>query len=172
MKITVISGSPKGKNSVTYHYILYLQKHFPEVEFNIFHVGQQIKAIEKKPELFDSIMAAIRDCDLVLWIYPVYTSLVPYQLVKFIDRGPAAFAKQTQKDVLGAHIVVVQRPSLFDRVFDHLLGSWGLRQFAHRDHVRATLDELFHLQTQLLYIHVEVFQHGRADTTAFFDQTE
>ena len=46
--IVVINGSPKGKNSITYQSIRYLQKHYPNVDFTVFHVGQKIKAIERK----------------------------------------------------------------------------------------------------------------------------
>jgi multimeric flavodoxin WrbA len=85
MKIVVISGSPKGKNSVTYQSVRYLQKHFPEHTFEVFHVGQEIRTIAKNPEKLETICAAVADCNCVLWCYPVYTFLVPYQLVKFIS---------------------------------------------------------------------------------------
>ena len=85
MKVLVISGSPRGKHSVTFQSVRYIQKHHPDVEFEVFHVGQRIKAIEKNDKLFDSIIDAVRESDCVLWCYPVYTFLVPYQLVKFID---------------------------------------------------------------------------------------
>ncbi len=85
MQVIVINGSPKGKYSVTLQSVRYIQKHHPEVEFEIFHVGQHIRAIEKDPQQFERIVAAVQVSDCVLWSYPVYTFLVPYQLVQFID---------------------------------------------------------------------------------------
>lgn len=99
MKVCVINGSPKGKTSVTLHSVMYLQKHFSEWDFEVFHVGQKIKAIEKDATRFERIMDAVRVSDCVLWCYPVYTFLVPYQLLQFIDlvfqrNQGAVFAKK------------------------------------------------------------------------------
>ena len=48
MNILVLNGSPKGKNSVTLQTVLYWELLFPEETFNILHVGQNIKALEKE----------------------------------------------------------------------------------------------------------------------------
>ena len=37
MKVLVINGSPKGKNSVTYQTIRFLQRKFPKDEFEVIH---------------------------------------------------------------------------------------------------------------------------------------
>jgi NAD(P)H-dependent FMN reductase len=47
MKIVVLNGSPKGRNSITLQTINYLQKKFTEDKFDIINVGQQIKSLEK-----------------------------------------------------------------------------------------------------------------------------
>ena len=47
MKILVINGSPKGKNSVTYQTIRFLQRKFPKDEFEVIHAGAQIGALEQ-----------------------------------------------------------------------------------------------------------------------------
>lgn len=85
MKIAVLNSSPKGPYSLTLQSARYMQKHFPSLEFEFFHIGQRIKALEKDPRAFQAVLAAVEQSDLVLWCYPVYTFLVPYQLVKFID---------------------------------------------------------------------------------------
>lgn len=101
MKITVINGSPKGKYSITLQFTHYLAKHFPNIEFKIFHVGQTIKSLRKKKSpLFDEIIQAVRESDCVLWSYPVYTLLVPYQLVHFID---LIFEKKEQNAFKGKY---------------------------------------------------------------------
>ena len=66
-------------------------------------------------------------------------------------------AQQAEQQVLGADVVVVEASRLLDCVFDHLLGARGLGQFAHRDHVRAGLDELLDLEADLAQVDVRGF---------------
>ncbi len=113
MKIIVISASPKGKNSITLQSVRYLEKHIPQAEFRVFHVGQKIKAIEKKPALFQEIIDTVKESDCVLWCYPVYTCLVPYQLVKFID---LIFERHQQAAFAGKYAVQISTSLHF---FDH-----------------------------------------------------
>lgn len=82
MNIVVLSGSPKGKLSTTLQTILYLQKHFKKDYFEILYVGQQIKQYE-----IDMGFAKkkLLDADLILFCYPVYTFIVPYQLHRFME---------------------------------------------------------------------------------------
>ncbi|MBQ1708522.1 MAG: hypothetical protein II026_05605, partial [Bacteroidales bacterium] len=75
MNILVIVGSPKGKDSITLHTCLYLEKQFPELHFDYLYPGQRIKALEKD---FSPALDAIRKADVLLFCYPVYTFLVPY----------------------------------------------------------------------------------------------
>jgi len=82
MKILVLNGSPKGKYSITLHTVLYLEKQFPQCEFKILHVGQQIKNYQKD---ITGVLAAIGEADLLLFSYPVYTFIAPYQLHRFIE---------------------------------------------------------------------------------------
>ena len=85
MKITVLSGSPKGEISVTLQYAKYIQKKHPGCEFEVFHIGHEIKSIERKPELFARIVEEVADSDGVMWCTPVYLLLVPSQLKRFIE---------------------------------------------------------------------------------------
>lgn len=84
MKIAVVSGSPKGKNSITLQSVRYLAKQFPNVQFEIHHVGQQIKQLEND-EKMSLLMEKLIESHLILWVYPVYTFLAPYQLHRFIE---------------------------------------------------------------------------------------
>ena len=82
MKILVLNGSPKGKYSITLQTINYLQKLCPKHEFEVIHVGQKIKALEKD---FSEITEAAGRAKLIIFSYPVYTFIAPYQLHRFIE---------------------------------------------------------------------------------------
>ncbi len=82
MKILVLNGSPKGQYSVTLQTINYLQKLCPKHEFEVLHVGARIKALEKD---FTPAVEAVRKAKLIIFSYPVYTFIAPYQLHRFIE---------------------------------------------------------------------------------------
>jgi multimeric flavodoxin WrbA len=82
MKVLVLNGSPKGKYSITLHTSLFLEKKFPEHEFQVLNVGQQIKSYEKD---FSAVTDAIKGADLMVFSYPVYTFIAPSQLHRFIE---------------------------------------------------------------------------------------
>ena len=101
MKITVLSGSPKGEISVSLQYVKYIQKKHPDCEFPVFNIGREIKSIEKKPELFARIIEEVADSDGVLWCTPVYLLLVPSQLKRFIELIFERGAEDAFKDKYG-----------------------------------------------------------------------
>jgi multimeric flavodoxin WrbA len=82
MKILVLNASPKGGNSTTVHTALYLQALHPEHDFVFLPVGQQIKRYEKD---FAPVREALVRAELILFCYPVYTFLAPYQLHRLIE---------------------------------------------------------------------------------------
>ena len=82
MKILVLNASPKGQNSTTVQTALYLQALHPEHTFTFLPVGQRIKAYEKD---FAPVRAALTQAELVLFCYPVYTFIAPYQLHRLIE---------------------------------------------------------------------------------------
>ena len=82
MKILVLNGSPKGKYSVTLQTVNYLAALYPHHDFNILDVGKRIKAFEKD---LSPALDALRDAELILFSYPVYTFIAPYQLHRFIE---------------------------------------------------------------------------------------
>ncbi len=82
MNILVVNGSPKGEYSVTLQTTNYLMKRFPDNTFNILHAGQRIKALERD---FSPAIEALNNADLIIFSYPVYTFIAPYQLHRFIE---------------------------------------------------------------------------------------
>ena len=94
MNILVLNGSPKGKYSVTLQTVLYLEKLHPEYTFDIIHVGQRIKALEKD---FSPVISAIDKADLLLFAYPVYTFIAPYQMHRFIELLKESSVSLTEK---------------------------------------------------------------------------
>lgn len=87
MNILVLNGSPKGEYSITLHTIRYLEKLHPEHTFDVLHVGRQIRSLEKD---FSKALQTIEKADLLLFSYPVYTFIAPYQLHRFIELLKAA----------------------------------------------------------------------------------
>ena len=82
MNILVLNGSPAGKNSITLQTVLYLEQLCEKSRFQYLHVGQQIKRFEKD---FAECEEALRQADLILFCYPVYTFLAPAQLHRFLE---------------------------------------------------------------------------------------
>lgn len=82
MRICVLSGSPKGKNSITFQTVRYIARMFPDCEFATLHVGQKIRAYERD---MTAALDTIKKADMLLFCYPVYTFLVPCQLHRFIE---------------------------------------------------------------------------------------
>ena len=82
MNILVLNGSPKGEYSITLQTVRYLEKLNPEHSFAVLHVGRQIKSLEKD---FSKALAALENAELLLFSYPVYTFIAPYQLHRFVE---------------------------------------------------------------------------------------
>lgn len=80
--VLVVNGSPKGKNSITLQTSRYLELLFPDLTFDTLHVGAQIKALEKD---MTPAIEKLKGADLVVFSYPVYTFIAPYQLHRFIE---------------------------------------------------------------------------------------
>lgn len=82
MKILVINGSPKGKNSVTLHTALYLEALHPEHTFTVVHAAQLLRKFEQD---FQPLRVELEAAELILFCYPVYTFVAPYQLHRLME---------------------------------------------------------------------------------------
>ena len=81
MNILVVNGSPSGKNSITLHTALYLEKKFPGQSFSYLNAAQTIHSLQKD---FSPAVEALNKADLILFVYPVYTFIAPSQIHSFI----------------------------------------------------------------------------------------
>ncbi len=82
MRVCVINGSPKGEYSITLQTVRYLEARFPSDSFTVLHVGQKLRKYEGD---FSEIRGAIEEAEVLLFSYPVYTFIAPYQLHRFIE---------------------------------------------------------------------------------------
>ena len=82
MNILVLNGSPKGENSITLQTVRFLELLSKKHTFTVLHVGQKIRTFEQN---FAEAKTAIEQADILLFSYPVYTFIVPYQLHRFIE---------------------------------------------------------------------------------------
>lgn len=82
MKILVINGSPKGNYSSTLYTSLFLEKVYNEHIFSYINVAQKIKSLEKD---MTHVISKIKESDLIIFSYPVYTFICPSQLHLFIS---------------------------------------------------------------------------------------
>ena len=111
MNIIVLNGSPAGKDSITLYTMLYIRKHFPEHDYQILHVGQQIRKMEKEPE---SWLPQLKSADLIIFCYPVYTFLVPAQLHHFIE-----LIKESGIDLSGKYATQISTSKHFYDITAH-----------------------------------------------------
>ena len=111
MRICVINGSPKGKNSVTLQTMYYLQRRFPDMELEIIQAGQRLRAYEKS---MDDALDAIERAQLLVFCYPVYTFIAPYQLHRFIE-----LLKESGADLSGKPVTQISTSKHFYDVTAH-----------------------------------------------------
>lgn len=151
MKILVLNASPKGKNSTTVHTALYLQALHPEHTFTFLPVGQRIKAYEKD---FSPVRSALEQAELILFCYPVYTFIAPYQLHRLIELikadGVDLAGKFASQITTSKHFYdVTAHRYVEENCFD--LGMKVIRGLS------ADMEDLFSVQ-------------GQKDARMFFDQ--
>jgi len=82
MKVLIVNGSPRGRYSVTLQSCLYLEKRFPQHDFEYLNPGIGIAGFEKD---MSTALKAMVSAELIVFAYPVYCFLVPSQLHRFIE---------------------------------------------------------------------------------------
>lgn len=111
MRALVLNGSPAGDESITLFTVKYLEKLYPDVTFEVLHVGQRIRQYERDfAEAGEKLQAA----DLILFCYPVYTFLVPAQLHRFLE-----LMKGSGLDLMGKYATQITTSKHFYDVTAH-----------------------------------------------------
>jgi len=118
LKIVLVNASPKGEYSLTLQYARYMLTHEPEVEWSVAQVGEKLTDMEFDQAWLDETIAAIEASDAVLWATPVYTMLVPWQLIRFFD-----LVKKAGKDSIFSGKYATSVMSCF-HYYDHLAEEW------------------------------------------------
>lgn len=113
MKIIVLNGSPKGELSVTLQYVRFAARKFPDHTFEIFHVAQTIRKLEKDEKAFNDVLEAVKKADAVLWSFPLYFLLVCSQYKRFIE---LIFEKEQEAAFAGKYTASLSTSIHF---FDH-----------------------------------------------------
>ena len=81
--ILIINGSPKNNYSITLQTSLFLQKKFPDCKFEIQPVAKLNNQLDLNPE---EVYEKIKTFDIIIFSYPVYTFIAPYQLHLFFEK--------------------------------------------------------------------------------------
>lgn len=117
-KMVIINGSPKGEYSLSLQYAKYLFVHEADVEETSIHVGEKLTDMEYDSEWFEETLDTIAQCEAIVFVTPVYTMLVPWQLVRFFD----LINKSGRASILsGKYATSVM--SCF-HYYDHLAEEW------------------------------------------------
>lgn len=150
MNILVLSGSPKGEYSVTLQTALYLEKLHPEHSFTVLHVGRTYRSLERD---FSPAAGQIKSADLLLFVYPVYTFLVPSQLHRFVE-----LLKASGLDVRGKFATQITTSKHFYDVTAHRFIQDNCQDLGMKfiKGLSADMDDLLR-------------EKGQNDAEAFFD---
>lgn len=111
MNILVLNGSPKGKYSITLQTVNYLIQQYPDAKFEVLNVGQKIRSFEKD---FSAAAEALKNAEVILFSYPVYTFIAPYQLHRFIE-----LIKESGIDLTGKYATQLSTSKHFYDVTAH-----------------------------------------------------
>jgi len=85
MKIAICNGSPKGNDSITLQYALFIMKTIPGAEYEVYNIAAEISRLERDPEYFSQVMSSLSDADVILWSFGLWVLSVPAQLMRFFE---------------------------------------------------------------------------------------
>ncbi len=92
------------------------------VEWRIAHIGEALFPLAYDRGWFNGVVEDIAWCDAIIWTTPVYTMLVPWQRIRFINLA-RDLARDTGKDQLFAGKYATSMLTCF-HYYDHLAEEW------------------------------------------------
>lgn len=117
-KVVIVNASPKGEYSLTLQYAKYLVTREPNIEWSIINVGQQLTDMEYDKAWFAESLVLLEQCEAIIWATPVYTMLVPWQLIRYFELVRQARKNSVFKDKYATCVM-----SCF-HYFDNLAEQW------------------------------------------------
>lgn len=81
----IVNGSPKGEFSLTLQHSLYMLGQVQGVEWKVLQVGKDLTEMNIEPSWLEAALADVEGSDAIIWNTPVYTMLVPWQLMRFFQ---------------------------------------------------------------------------------------
>lgn len=85
MKILVLNGSPKGRNSVTMQYVRYLRENQAGDEWTVLDLAANSHSFISDTPARQNLLQSIAGCDAVLWAFPLYHMSVSSQYMTVIN---------------------------------------------------------------------------------------
>lgn len=87
MKVLTLQGTPKldTRLSITGLHIEFLENNYEEHSFENLNIGKDIVKTENDESHFNEMMVKIERADLLIWVTPVYTGMVPANVKRFIE---------------------------------------------------------------------------------------
>lgn len=118
VRILVVNGSPKGEFSLTLQHSLYMLGRVKDVEWRVLQVGFDLTDRQIAPNWLEKALAELAWSDAVLWNTPVYTMLVPWQLMRFFQ-----LVKDAGRNDVFAGKYATSMITCF-HYYDHLAEKW------------------------------------------------
>lgn len=85
IKILIVNGSPKGEYSLTLQHSLYMLGQEKDVEYKVLQASEALSKINFEQSWLESAITDIEWADAIIWNTPVYTMLVPWQLIRLFQ---------------------------------------------------------------------------------------
>jgi multimeric flavodoxin WrbA len=142
MNFIVINASPKTKHSITLQHMFFIEKKYPQHQFEYIHIANKIPLYEKNQENLNLLVEKINQTDALIWCFPVYYALVPSQLKCLIEM----FFKTCKPETFKGKYATSFTTSI--NFFDHTAHNYiqGISEelgFSYIDSYSANMDDFF-----------------------------
>ncbi|HPG87314.1 MAG TPA: NAD(P)H-dependent oxidoreductase [Spirochaetales bacterium] len=126
LRVLIVNGSPKGEHSLTLQHSLYMLGQEPAVEWTVLQAGEALSPIDYDESWLRAAIDEIERADAILWSTPVYTMLVPWQLLRLFQ-----LVKEAGRNAVFKGKYATSMMTCF-HYYDHLAEAW----------LRATCEDL------------------------------